>query len=246
MRRKKEVRRSRSAPDRRKKREGASQCTLGQSRPSDLATNPETGRTAAMYQVNPDHGASSSMSHGNQDWTDAWESAEEWNRWHLQYAAAWMRQNYTPPANLPMVSPPTPKYGGKKGQRKGKGGKPTQGKKEENQDTLTSGLGENVKKALEMWRIMENPAIRGLSAMWGISMGEMRRNLHAKVNPPWGKRQVPRVSGRRKARCGLLGDYMADPASAFSIGGMIYMKNPRLSIKRCGAKFRRSGRRQVR
>ena len=177
MRRKKEVRRSRSAPDRRKKREGASQCTLGQSRPSDLATNPETGRTAAMYQVNPDHGASSSMSHGNQDWTDARESAEEWNRWHLQYAAAWMRQNYTPPANLPMVSPPTPKYGGKKGQRKGKGGKPTQGKKEENQDTLTSGLGENVKKALEMWRIMENPTIKGPVRDLGDLYGENATQL---------------------------------------------------------------------
>ena len=61
-----------------------------------------------------DHGSSSSTSHGNQDLADASESAEELGRWNHQYAAEWMRQNYTPPDNLPMVSPPTPKCGRKR------------------------------------------------------------------------------------------------------------------------------------
>lgn len=37
----------------------------------------------------------------------------------MQYAAAWMRQSYPIPLNVPMTVAPAPKYGGEKGRKKG-------------------------------------------------------------------------------------------------------------------------------
>ena len=91
----------------------------------------------------------------------------------------------------------------KKGQLKEKGEKPTQCRKDENQDALTSDVGENVNKDLEMRRIMRDPTIKG-------PVGDLEDS------PSWGDatklalkgksfiRETPRTQSFEKARTAIL------------------------------------------
>ena len=63
-------------------------------------------------------GEGSSQIHDAQNWVDAWQSAEDWNRWHQQCVATLMHQKYSQPVNVPNVASPIPKYSGKKGGKK--------------------------------------------------------------------------------------------------------------------------------
>ena len=113
------------------------------------------GDTGWPPTVQTGEGSSGGME--TQTWANAWGSSEEWNRWHLECAAAWTHQSYVRPKHVPMIAPPIPKYRGKAGQKKGeKAGKGKEQKLEKDGDLL-----DNVRKALEMWRIMENANEKG-------------------------------------------------------------------------------------
>ena len=139
--RRKETRRSRSAPNHRRKKKTSTHQQRDHSSRSDQTSVPEPRDGRWTTRVRTGEGSSEGVE--TQSWANAWESAEEWNRWHMDWAAAWMHQTFVHPKNLPMVAPPIPKYGEKGGKRKGE----KQGKGQEQKAKRDGNLMDNVRLA---------------------------------------------------------------------------------------------------
>ena len=109
-------RRSHSAPTRRNIRKVGHQTSRDQACRPGMSRNP--GISNQMWQrATISGGAGSSGWNDAHPWSTEWESAEEWNRWHMQYAAAWMHPLYQMPAQVHPVASPTPNYGGRRERR---------------------------------------------------------------------------------------------------------------------------------
>ena len=191
---KKEKRRSRSAPSRRRRKGKAFRIWEQNVAPTESRRKEkEEDERQRSLSVG---GEGSSSKPDAQGWVSAWQSAEEWNQWHRQYAANLMFQNVAHPSHTPGVSPPVSKYGGQKGGKKGEksGGK-------EQKTSAGKNLQKNVGSALEMWRIMENAQIRGpardIEGYFGIEVTNLAKRGKAFLE------EVTRIQSFKKAKSAM-------------------------------------------